>query len=563
MGRSARSSESRGAWILLAVAVALLAWIGAVVQGGYVLDDREAVFENPAVRGDLGVVEAFRRDYWHHMGDAGHYRPLATLTLRLDHALWGPRPAGYHLTNVVLHVFVVALAGGVLARLGGTGPWAFLGLLVFAAHPVLADAVAWISGRTSMLSAIGGLLACLAVLTARRWPLVAFGVTGGLLLGLFGKEDAIVFALPLLLLARPRGRAFLLATLGGLAIALGIYLLLRAHALGSALPRAPHAPLAHLGFGERLAFAGRGLLEAVRLVCFPVGYPPTYRLAMGFHPASPPGAVALLGWVPWVAAVLGGGAMALTGALRADGKRTLVGASLALAALSLVPVLQLVPAGEVFAPRFLYLPLLFAVPALGALVVLLPRLLVVLLIGLLVVLAWQRSAVYGSAEAWNEEVLVHVPRDVGALNDLGLALEATGRTEDAAAKWLLATRIDPSYSRAWSNLGRLWLAEGDLDRAESVFRMALAAGPRNPVAHVNLAAVLLRGEHYDQAESLYRQATKLSPGFLPAWRGLGRALQGQGRGEEARAAYEQALRLGPRDPITRQLLETLVPGSSR
>ena len=44
----------------------------------------------------------------------------------------------------------------------------------------------------------------------------------------------------------------------------------------------------------------------------------------------------------------------------------LTGASCVLAALSLAPTLQLVPAGVVFAPRFLYLPLLFGVVATGA-----------------------------------------------------------------------------------------------------------------------------------------------------------------------------------------------------
>ncbi len=562
MASQPAASNATSSWILLAVGVAILAWTGAIVQGGFVLDDREAIFDNPVVNGDLGLVEAFRRDYWHHTSDAGHYRPLATLSLRLDHALWGRRAAGYHLTNLFLHVLVVALAGGVLARTAGVGGWAFFGLLVLASHPAIADSVAWISGRTSMLSAAGGLLACLAVLLARQWPAAVFGVAGGLLLGLFGKEDAIVFALPVLLLAFLRPRSFRLAAVVGGVLALGVYLAMRAHALGSAMPSAPHAPLADLGFVDRLAFAGRGLLEAIRLVFFPVAYPPTYRLAMGFCVGAPPGLVALLGWLPWIALVAGGGAAAVSGLLRRNAKRVVVGSSLAVAALSLLPVLQIVPAGEVFAPRFLYLPLLFLVPAIGALVTLLPRVLIVLLVGLLVVLAWDRSAVYGGREAWNQEVLQYVPRDVGALNDWGLAREEIGDVEGAAEKWLLATRLDPSYSRAWSNLGRLWLAEGETERAEAVFRMALKAGPRNPVAHVNLAALLLREQHYDQAEALYRDALALSRGFLPAWRGLGRALQGQGRLDEARAAYEQALRLGPRDEITRQLLRTLPPDES-
>ena len=377
--------------------------------------------------------------------------------------------------------------------------------------------------------------------------------------GLLGKEDAVVFALPVVLLAFARPRAFRPAAFGGVALALGIYLLLRAMALGSPLPEAPHAPLAALPLSERLVFAGRGFLEALRLFFFPIAYPPTYRMALGFHAAAPPGTLSILGWLPWVALAAGGAAAFLSGVVRCLAGRALLGASLALAALAYLPVMQIVPAGEVFAPRFLYLPVLFAVPAIGALLRLAPRIAVVLVVGVLVVLAWDRSAVYAGAEAWNREVLEHVPNDVGALNDWGLALERKGDKEGAVERWRLATRLDPSYSRAWSNLGRLWLAEGNMERAEAVFRRALAAGPNNPVAHVNLAAVLLRQKRFDEAETLYRNAIELGRGFLPAWRGLGRSLQGQGRIEDARQAYAQALALDPSDPITRALVDALPP----
>src|SRR5258705_13981451 len=38
-----------------------------------------------------------------------YYRPLVMLSFAVDRTLWGPLPAGFHLTNVLLHVAVAVL----------------------------------------------------------------------------------------------------------------------------------------------------------------------------------------------------------------------------------------------------------------------------------------------------------------------------------------------------------------------------------------------------------------------------------------------------------------------
>ena len=48
------------------------------------MDDQELLFGNPVVDGSLPLSAAFDRDYFHHLGDAGQWRPLASLSLRLE-----------------------------------------------------------------------------------------------------------------------------------------------------------------------------------------------------------------------------------------------------------------------------------------------------------------------------------------------------------------------------------------------------------------------------------------------------------------------------------------------
>lgn len=548
------ADQARRRLALAAVLLAVVAWATSVFFGGFAYDDRKAIHENPVATGSIPLAEAFRRDYWHHFQDAGQYRPLVTLTLRMDHAVYGERAWGYHLTNLLLHTLAVALLALVLLRLPGAGRGALLGLIVFAIHPVLANSVAWISGRSSMVSALGGVLALLAVVGLRRMPMVLLGVTLGLLIALLGKEDGVVFALPVLVLAFLRARRLAIACLFSVVSALGVYLVLRAGALGAWWPAAHFAPLADVPFFERLLFAGRGLLEGARLVVFPFEFPPSYRAAPGFVASAAPAAWAALGWVVWLGLVLGGTWAFLRGRKTGRAGLALTGASCAMAALALVPTLQWVPAGVVFAPRFLYLPLLFGVAATGAALKRLPSILPGVVILILLVGAWIRCGVYADVESYNRGILDHVPSDVMAFNDLGLALEDKGFVEDAITAWKSAARAEPGYSRPWSNLGRIALQRGDLERATILFRRAAAAGPKNPVAHANLGTVLLRQDRYAEAADAYEAATRLSPGMAAAWRGLGHALWKDGDATRARVALHRALSLVPDDAQTKTLL---------
>src|SRR5207237_221369 len=51
------------------------------------------------------------------------YFPLVYTTFRVEHALWGLNPTGYHWINLVLHVANALLVWAVLARLKIPGAW--------------------------------------------------------------------------------------------------------------------------------------------------------------------------------------------------------------------------------------------------------------------------------------------------------------------------------------------------------------------------------------------------------------------------------------------------------
>jgi hypothetical protein len=173
------------------------------------LDDRDLVVDDqPFLSAPSSLWRVFGRAYM-HVVDAVHayWRPLVTWTLVLDAQWSGVRPFGYHLTNLVLHAIACVLVWALLGsfRLGPAVTLA--GALVFAVHPALAAAVAWVPGRNDTLLAVLALAAWIALL--RGWTAVHLTFFA---LALLTKETA--FALPLvwalhagLLGVGPRGRA--------------------------------------------------------------------------------------------------------------------------------------------------------------------------------------------------------------------------------------------------------------------------------------------------------------------------------------------------------------------
>jgi tetratricopeptide (TPR) repeat protein len=108
-----------------------------------------------------------------------NYLPLHLFSYMLDHALWGLRAVGYHLSSVLLHGLNAVLCLAVVRRMSRSLAIGFLAALFFALHPSHVEAVAWVSSRKEVLSTTFLLLSLLFYLRARRgeglrpWPYAA------------------------------------------------------------------------------------------------------------------------------------------------------------------------------------------------------------------------------------------------------------------------------------------------------------------------------------------------------------------------------------------------------
>ena len=138
--------------------------------------------------------------WWTPKGVLPFYRPIGELSFAVDYHIWGLRPLGFHLTNLVLHlgctILVWRLARRLLSSDARRGGWPIVVAIVFSLHPVHNEAVAWISGRFDLLVAACVLASTIAFLNARRstGPWIRWLILSLLwfVLGLGCKETALM-----------------------------------------------------------------------------------------------------------------------------------------------------------------------------------------------------------------------------------------------------------------------------------------------------------------------------------------------------------------------------------
>lgn len=81
-----------------------------------------------------------------------YFRPLTTLSYSLDYAIWGLSPFGYHLTDIVLHVFTAVMVYFLVRSLTqGRKMVAWTAALIFSFHPMLAEVVPTTERRNEVL----------------------------------------------------------------------------------------------------------------------------------------------------------------------------------------------------------------------------------------------------------------------------------------------------------------------------------------------------------------------------------------------------------------------------
>ena len=461
-------------------------------------------------------------------------------------------------------------------RLAQDGWVAGVAALVFALHPVQAEAVSDITSVQEPLSTFF-LLAGVLVWLGRREPgreRIRLACASACYAGaLLSKESGLMF-LPLLAVLegalpaaggsvqtiRQRVRDFLAAVIPFLGITL-LYIALRIWALkGFAHTVTPVAlPTEMLTIPSVLLFYLRLLVWPADLACY---YDTPYILAPSRGGFVLPGVVVL-------------GVIAALGFWYARTRRhapreaRLIAFGTLWMSVAIVPVLnfRLLPEGEIAHDRYLYLPLVGVALLVGlglrqasGLGVRFQRrpiwgLAGVVLLALLLGFAALRQSLYWSDDlTLNYRAHLVAPRNIYATTSFAAAAAQSGREEAAIALYQQALAARPDFWRANVNLAYLYYAHGNFAEASRYFQRACAADPTDGDQFLYLGMSLLRMGQTGEAEKAIHTALLVRPNGVNYHLGLAMVLMQESRLEEARQELEKELAEDPHNAQAEALL---------
>ena len=130
-----------------------------------------------------------------------YYRPIVDFSFRLDSILWKLNPIGYHITNILFHIFncfLIYYLVKLIYQKSTSIP--LLSALFFAVFPNHSTSVIWISGRTDIICCFFYLISILTffVYLGKNKKIFLYISLSSTIFSLLSKEMA--FTIPLLLL---------------------------------------------------------------------------------------------------------------------------------------------------------------------------------------------------------------------------------------------------------------------------------------------------------------------------------------------------------------------------
>ena len=154
--------------ILILIIFSLIIYSNSLFNSFVWVDHTQIVQKEHIIQDFNGLVNVFSHGMpgFSSSVQGGYYRPVINLAYSIDYWIWGLKPFGFHLTNVLAHTLTGVILYLVILAILGQEPVAFLSAILFLAHPIHTEAVAWISGRGDMFFALFYLLAFLLYIKA-------------------------------------------------------------------------------------------------------------------------------------------------------------------------------------------------------------------------------------------------------------------------------------------------------------------------------------------------------------------------------------------------------------
>jgi len=566
------------------IAVSLYIYAPVLHYGFLSYDDSPYVTDNAQVRRGLtgpGVLWAFTT------GHASNWHPVTWLSHMLDVQIFGMNAGGHHFTNLLLHIANSLLLFGLLYRITGAWRRSALVAMLFAAHPLHVESVAWVAERKDVLSTLFWMLTMWAYVGYVKKPRIGryLAVIAVFALGLMSKPMLVTLPLVLLLFdVWPLNRVRFEAGQKQIWIRMcrekiPLFSLVAASSIATILAQSRGGAVQSFEAASIYQRASNALISYVAYL----GQMLWPRDLAAFYPYRP---LSL-----WLAAAGALGLIAVSVlVIRFSRSRSFLFVGWFWYVITLVPVIGLIQVGgQARADRYTYIPLIgvFIIAAWGIPLIFerwrhhgiaLQAAACILVCALAVgarsqvryweseLALWEHTVqatadnyfartnlgfalldggdLQAGIEQYNEALRIN-PNSAETRNALGTALFNQGKSDEAMEEFSRAIQIRPEFADAYSNRGMVLAGRGNMEAAFSEFQKALELDPDNPRIQYNFGFTLVNQGRPDEAISYFRKAVELKPDYAEAFFQMGNIFVGKEMLSEAEAEYNRAIRIRP------------------
>ncbi len=554
------SSRTRLLLIIFIILFSSVAVYFNSLSNDFVYDDKFQVLENRWIKDIKYIPDIFFKNVWGFRAESAitnYYRPLMHIIYMFNYYVFGLRPWGFHLVNILFHAGVSVLVFIVTLRLlDESQPSAsnanvipsFVAALLFATHPIHTEAVTWIAGLPDLSFTFFYLLSFyLYIRSGRGFKSSYFLSVASFFLAAFCKEPALT--LPVILIAydysfkRSRDRLSIqVKRYIPYLIVAGVYFILRFHALTGLAPLKRHT---ELSIYQDIINIFPLFSQYLQKLVLPTNLNAFYVFHPIFSIAEAKGILTFVIVTAFFVFVL-----------VTFRRNRAVFFSLLLIIIPLLPVLYIPALGEnSFTERYLYLPS-FGFISLFALLLIWAKvnrptvavsLIVVstIVIGLYSLGTVRRNTIWKDDYILYSDMVIKSPDGAIPHHNLGLSFFDKGKIDEAIEEYQIALRIEPAYEKAHTNLGKAFFDKGRIDEAIEQFQTASALDADSSEPHGNLGAAFVRKGWIDKAIEQCQIALKLKPDYVDAHNSLGAAFYNKGWIDKAIEQYQIVLRLNP------------------
>jgi len=576
--------------IMLLIILSVLAYANSI-QNTFVWDDYLVIADNDFVKSWSNLPAVFSKAYLTRFSDINYlgmrgigsgetsYRPIVTISYFIDYHLWKLSPAGYHVTNLFLHLVNLVLVFALVNYLTKNRKTALLASLLFALHPVNAETVNVISFREDLLVFLFYIASLILYIRSdscsgwKRGYIYVFSLLS-FFLALFSKEMALTLPFILILydyyfVFESRAKDILRrfkSCYAGYFIVCAFYLWVRFFIMVNKAGE----PAGYAGgtFYSNILTMSRVFARYIQWLFFPVNIHATLPDDIGLISRS------LSDSNVFFSIILLSACATIAFRLYRNSRH----ASFAIFwfFITLAPVANIFPITNYMASRYLYIPSV-GFCFLGGIFFthvdrmripftqedLLKRLakdsVVIILIFYFAFTAIRNMSYKNDFTLW-QEMAKEYPENAIAHSSMGSCFKKRGMMDRAIQEYKLALVLDPGYAKDHVSLGACYYYKGMLDEAGIEFKKAIELNPCLLEAYLDLGSVLGEKGRYEEAMDYFKQALEVNPGYAEAYNNIGVTCARMGRYTDAKKAWENALEIKPGDEKAQESLRKLKEG---